>query len=171
MAAILLAAPSSQATVITGVAATSPDLTVGDYAPKIPIKAANDTYTTLGTIRRPIAIVVFTEATTIRPELAALAAKYTFRPLTVAQIALPADLANKHPASTHQGGHLILIHDNDRIAWNAFKKPDPNTVFLVNDFGRIVAKGNIASMQSVAARARWLITRSEELERSLSAGG
>ena len=169
--ATILLAPSSYAATTTGAIASPADLTVGDYAPKVPIKTTAGTYTTLAKIRQPITIIAFTEAAAIRPELAALAAKYTSRPLTVAQIALPVDLADQHPNATHQQGHLIFLYDNDRIAWNAFKKPDPNTVFLVNDFGKIVAKGNAANMRSVIAKARWLVTRSEALERSLSAGG
>jgi hypothetical protein len=131
-----------------GVVKLHNDFPVGRVVPDIPFTSPEGKETTFDKIRRPIAIVALTSVSSeaccpAHPALRTLARRFKWLPITVAQIFLPTDeypnrqeLVERYDLS-NEG--IVTLYDAQGIAWEAFYRPKPNTVLLVDDDGKILA--------------------------------
>lgn len=99
--------------------------------------------------RQPLALVAFTEGGALDPTMADLADRLYDLPVTVAQISL----ADAPPA--RKAGMISLV-DVRRIAWEAYGRPTPGELLLLNERGDVVLTGSLADPHAVVQKARRL---------------
>lgn len=155
-----------------GVIKLNSDFPVGQYAPDIPFTSTDGKETTFNQMRQPIAIVAFTTVSSeaccpSSPTLVDLANRLEDLPITVAQIHLP---TSEYPYRQELMEHynlsnegIVTLYDAQRLAWRSFGKPNPNTVLLIDDNGRIVGiSKDFDNLKHLRYRARRL---GEEVEK------
>lgn len=148
-----------------GIVGWSAHFGVGSFAPDVPFFTAVGKNTTLHHEREPIAIVAFINplqdgAPRILPELADVSERFANLPLTVVQITMATgkcrDVAGLVSGSFSTGSSLIGLWDLSGIAWRAYDRPQPNTVFLIDWHGRIREVGRLEELDSLMKQAERL---------------
>lgn len=138
---------------------------VGSFAPDVPFFTSAGKHTTLHREREEIALVAFVEpmqdgAPRILPELADLSERFAHLPLTVVQITMATDkcqdVAGLVAGGIPTGSGLIGLWDFGGIAWRAYDRPQPNTVFLIDRHGRIREVGRLEESDSIIKQAERL---------------
>lgn len=149
-------------------------LGLGSIAPDIPFTDEQGRPTSLNAIRQPITIIGFTEAPgevccRVDPELIRLASRYIGRPVTVVQVSLPTSQCPHGPGCVEACNvpelHLVTLCDPQRTAWNIYGRPEANTAYLIDDFGRLAVYVPLSSPQPLVAQADQLsasLKRSEQ---------
>lgn len=149
------------------------EFSAGSFAPDIPFVSSSGKPTTLHSVRKPITILAFTAPSSdaccwVRPELIALAGKFKVFPVTVAQVSVPASECSHGSACTEacrlERPHLMSLCDTNRAAWNSYRRPQPDTVFLLDRHGAVVEISHMASLQSIADTAERLALVESELQ-------
>jgi len=168
---VLLAGTVSQASAKRGTIPRPDKVSVGAMVPSVPMRMADGTYTTLAKMRRPITLVAISgisadRNTSAHAELASLARLYRDRLLTVADIVSP-ESANGAGLSSD----LHHFDDTDHIAWNAFKKPEQDTLYLIDERGMIQAVESMENLRLIVNKVRWMVLDAEEDEESRYYGG
>ncbi len=142
------------------------ELSVGKSTPNFPVITTDCQLTSFDELCEPIAIVAFvsfngSQRCWLNPKLLSLAEDLRYRHITVTQISEPTE---KYPHGTGcvttcnlKDPHLLVLCDADRIAWNAYYKPMPNTVVLVDSKGDVAAIGNLANLEVIVAEADRLV--------------
>jgi hypothetical protein len=137
-------------------------LSVGAHPKDIPFTAADGRRSSLSEVREPYALVAFAEppaemCCAVNPNLIALASRYRGLPVTVAQVSLPTKPCPHGPgcveACNLDTKRLIALCDSQRLAWAAYGKPTPGTVFLIDEGGAILQTGTLGKLAAVADRA------------------
>jgi hypothetical protein len=152
-----------------GIIKLNNDYPVGQVAPDIPFTSPEGKETTFGNVRQPIAILVFTNVSDeTHPAVRDLARRFKYLPVTVAQIYLrtAGQSSGECPRFDNEG--IVTLYDAEGIAWKAYRRPNPNTILLINedntivavseDFGnlkQLVAKAEDMGMAVDAANADW----------------
>jgi hypothetical protein len=134
-----------------------------DAAPAIPVRPAEGgEVRTLGSIGYPFYVVGFVEAAPSGPchvdeRLRSLADCLTLDSVVIAQVVQPTqqmmltdDPASKCPISEPR---MLMLYDPERLAWEAFGRPDHGTAYLVDRNGYIVATGHTGDMSAILEEA------------------
>jgi len=100
--------------------------------------------------RQPLALVAFTSGAGLDSQLAGLSDEFAELPVTVAEISL-----SPEGAAERKSG-MVYLRDPQHIAWEAFGRPAPGELLLIDENGRIIAKGTLADSHAVVAEARRL---------------
>jgi hypothetical protein len=165
VAGVVLSGCADKQSAVAGIVAEPIQLSIGRPIRNFPVVTADDQQTSFGELREPIAIVAFvssngSQCCLLNPKLVSLAENLRHRSITVAQISEPTE---KCP---HGSGcvatcnlkdpHLVSLCDADRIAWNAYRKPKPNTVVLIDTRGNVVAASSLFNLEMVSDKARRL---------------
>lgn len=147
------------------------DSPIGRVVPDIPFASPEGRKTTFDEVRQPVAIVAFACVSSERccpahTVLRNLARRFEYLPVTVAQIYVPTEqYPNRSEIAANyefSNGGIVTLYDSQGIAWRAFHKPKPNTVFLVDDDRRILCMSKeIGNLKHLAYRAQCL---GEEVE-------
>ncbi len=152
-----------------GIVGWSAHFGVGSFAPDIPFFTAAGKHTTLHCEREEIALVAFVEPMhdgrpRIRPEMVDLSERLGRLPLTVVQITMATDtcqdVAGLFAGGIPVGSALIGLWDLGGIAWNAYDRPKPDTVFLIDGQGRIREIGRLVELDVVVDHAQRLARQS-----------
>jgi len=148
-----------------GIVGWSAHFGVGSFAPDVPFFTAAGKNTTLHRERQGIALVAFVKPTQdgeprILPELANLSERFAYLPLTVVQITMATgqcqDVAGIVSGGLSPGSSMIGLWDLGGIAWRAYDRPQPNTVFLIDRHGRIRDIGRLEQLDSIIKQAERL---------------
>ncbi len=174
-AAVLLSGCVAEESPLAGIITEPTRLAIGRPAPDFPITTADGKETTFGGLRKPIAIVAFVsprgaQCCWLDPDLVSLAGELRHRKITVAQISEPTGKcphgAGCVAACNMEDPHLVSLCDADRIAWNAYRRPEPDTVVLVDERGDVVAVGRTTDLKAVTGKAKYLAGRVAAFEQS-----
>lgn len=150
---------------VAGVVGYAKDLPIGTYSPRVAFTSAEGKQTTLRKASEPISIIAFVSSTgqvccRIDPSLAEMAEKFKDELITVVQISLPTSDCSHGPGCVEVCNlfdrHLVLLCDQDKVAWRAYGQPKPNTVFLINEENEVVAVESIADLKEVEVKAKQL---------------
>jgi hypothetical protein len=148
-----------------GIVGWSAHFGVGSFAPDVPFFTSGGKNTTLHHEREPIALVAFVEPMQdgeprILPELANLSERFASLPLTVVQITMATDkcqdVAGLVAGGLSPGSSMIGLWDLGGIAWRAYDRPLPNTVFLIDRHGTIRDIGRLEELDSIIEQAERL---------------
>jgi hypothetical protein len=149
-----------------GIIAKRTKLSVGHPTSNFPVVTTDGQQTSFDELREPIAIVAFvsfsgSQRCRLNRKLVLLAEDLRYRRITVSQISEPTE---KCPYSSGcvatcnlKDPHLVALCDADRIAWNAYRKPKPNAVVLIDSRGDVAAMSSLANLESVVAKAGRLV--------------
>jgi hypothetical protein len=152
---LITASPATQELSVATIG-HSARLSVGDLAPKIPLIGSEGEQKSFAQIRQPVAIVTFVEnpgpAASLDPRVASLAKRFQYGHVTVAQIDLSVQ-PNRTPQTKLGNSRVLALYDPERIVWNEFKQPEADSVFLMNERGRIEAIGTLEDLKRVIHRA------------------
>jgi len=163
----------------SGVVGFREDYPIGKIVDDIPFVSMDGKQKTFRQIRQPISIVAFVETPGIAccrllPELVTLADNLKYDTITVAQVSLPTDECTHGLDCTEicniNDAHLISLCDKDRIAWNAYYEPKPNTVFLIDERSKIVYISPLDNLQSVAEKASELEDEYQKVQERMYGG-
>jgi len=163
----------------SGVVGFGKDYQIGSVAPDIPFVSVQGKRTSFRKVSQPIAILAFTSSTgeaccRLVPDLVTLASRFKNYPITVAQISLPTSECSHGPGCTEvcniDDAHLVSLCDADRIAWIAYGRPKPDTVFLINNNNKIIAIESISNLESIAKEAERLAYELEEIGSPMDEG-
>jgi hypothetical protein len=157
---ILAGCSASNAKPVSGIVALSNDQ-VGTRAPDLPFVLESGKQKTLYEISKPVAIIVFAEhgkisGDYIRPELISLAEKLRYAPITVAQVSLHADDIVCDKTHHLNETRVVLLCDEQEIAWKLYRQPKANSVYLLDQKGEIQLIDSIDNLDTVAQRAKVL---------------
>jgi hypothetical protein len=145
---------------VSGVVTGTSGSRVDSVTPDIRYVSAGRT-TSFNWARCPIALLAFTQPSgsveyQLDPTMVQLADQLWDLPVTVAQLSLPADHGQDRAAfNLHKSG-MMCLYDPDRIAWEAYGRPTPGEVFLIDEYGHIVMAGSLTNPQPVLDEARRL---------------
>ncbi|MCF7972178.1 MAG: hypothetical protein K9N55_00015 [Phycisphaerae bacterium] len=156
---LITASPAAQGPSVATIG-YSTRLLAGDLVPHIPLIGSQGEQTSFAQVRHPVAIVTFVEtkedaAMPLDPRLAPLAKRYRHAHVSVAQINL-ADQPKETPRTQLKNSRVMILSDPKRIVWHQFKQPEPDSVFLINERGRIEAVGTLGDLKSIIRRANLL---------------
>ena len=147
----------------SGVVGWDRQFTEGALAPDIPFTSLNGEQTTFKRISQPIAVLAFTRPTGetccwLRPGLVNLANDFKNLPITVAQISVPTSKCLHGPSCVEScnlnDAHLVSLCDAKRTAWKAYGEPTTDTVFLVDEYGKIADIENLENLNEIGAKAQ-----------------
>lgn len=152
---------------------------LGSFAPDIPFTSADGERTTFHEVREPIALVAFAGPSAeaccrLRPELLALTERFRILPVTIAQVSVPPSRC-PHGASCTAvcnlgATDLVSLCDADRIAWNAYERPNPGTVFLIDENSRVMQIGSVDNLEVLADKAEELADAVDEQRFGIGSG-
>jgi len=160
---------------VFGVVERHPALAVGSFAYDIPFTTSDGKRTTLNRIRQPVTIVAFVDTPgdaccAVKSEVADLSAEFKRLPVTVVQVSGPTSTC-AHSSGPRRVCHLkrsdpVVLCDRDRIAWDGFGRPRPETLILVDHRGIIAEVSDIAGLRAFSRKAEGLAL--EEMNRHLN---
>lgn len=138
---------------------------VGDNAPTIPLRTEEGKTTTLEQAASPIMVVGFiptasqADCNYIHPDLLKISGELQLQPVSVIQISEPTDKCPRGLGAVSQGVNLrkqkvMALSDGDRIAWSAFRDPQPGTVFIIDSEGKITARKSLDDIPGIVDIAR-----------------
>ncbi len=104
--------------------------------------------------RFPIAVVAFTAPEGLDPTMVHLADQLADLPVTVAQFSLPSEHGLEAGPVGKSG--MIVLYDTQRIAWNAYGRPEVGALMLIGENGRILMTGSLRDPSPVLQEARRL---------------
>lgn len=164
---------SAEDTQLSGVVGTAPTLRVGDRVNDIPFLGKNEKQYYFSKVRKPITILAFIEnqehqGDMVNTDLAKLANQFKENLITVAQISISntdsKDQQRIVKSSQSKNQHLALLNDSQKIAWKLYKKPKPNTVFLIDESGTIKAIEPMKNLAYITKKAKRLSSLREQIE-------
>lgn len=146
--------------VVTGVSGSRVDA----LAPDIRYVTPGGAKTSFHWARCPIALVAFTlpgdsAAYQLDPTMVRLADQLWDLPVTVTQVSLPREgtATEMSPETfTLRKSGMMCLYDPARIAWEAYGRPAPGDLLLIDEHGRIVMTGSLTNPQPVLDEARRL---------------
>lgn len=154
----------------SGMVEVSKAFPVGRYAPDIPFVLVDGRESTFYNEKQPIAIVAFValpadECCELNAELANLAARFSHLPVTVLQVSQPlcprgVECEAKCVVDSQ---YLMSVCDAAGITWKGFIDPRPDTVYLIDDNGRIVASDRLGNLDRIAEQAEELGQKAEDI--------
>lgn len=159
---------------------TSETRIVGKTAPDFNFTSAEGKVRSFKEVNQPIFIIAFTSSSDdvccqLNPQLIEWAKRFRGQPVSVSQISLPTKKCPHGPGCTEfcniKDINLIALCDEDRIAWQMFDQPKPNTVILVDDKSRIVTVESLDNLDAVANKAAEMALQYTELYESMYEGG
>lgn len=162
--------------VLSGIITQPAHLKPGEDISAFTVTLTDGEQTTFAQLKEPIAIVAFVQTHKdqccwISPELMSLAYDNRLKPITVAQISLPKGQCGHGPgcmAACHLADpHLVSLCDMQGIALKAFKKPEPDSVYLINRFDKVDMIGDLSDLDSIAQRAKKLADDVEEQQKRI----
>jgi hypothetical protein len=160
---------------VAGIIAEPTELSVGRPIPNFPIATADGEQTSFNELREPIAIVAFVSSSgpqccRLNPKLVSLAGNLRNRNITVAQISEPTERCPHGPGCIAtcnlKDPHLVSLCDAEGIAWNAYRRPKPNTVILIDRRGYVAAVSSLTNLEAVLGKARRLAEEVDAFEAS-----
>jgi peroxiredoxin len=170
---LITVCPAAQAVSVATIG-YSDRLSIGDLAPGIPLIDSKGEQTSFAQIRQPVAIVTFVEAEDnalpLDPRVASLAKRFRYAHVSVAQI----DLGDQPEQSTQTkltNSKVMTLCDPERIVWNQYKQPEADSVFLINERGRIEATGTLGNLKRLIHRARALSREAERFHTDMMTSG
>jgi hypothetical protein len=171
---LITASPAAQELSVATIG-YSARLSTGDLAPNIPLIGSKGEQTSFAQIRQPVAILTFIERTgnadaPLDPRIASLAKKYRHAHVSVAQIDL-ATRPKQTPPAKLTNSKVMILFDPERIVWNQFKQPKADSVFLINERGRIEAIGTLGDLKRIIRRANALNREAEQFLTDMMTGG
>ena len=157
-----------------------PEVTSSSRVPDITFVTNDGETTTLDKVRKPITIIGFVAPSgeaccALSPELVDLTTHYWHLPVTVVQVSQPTSACPHGPGCSEKcnlhEGSLVALCDSKRVAWKAFAQPKLNTVFLIDEHGRLLDQASIHNLKALDARAKQLATAvHDEFERDMEFG-
>ncbi len=175
-AGVVLSSRVSYQSHYTDIITKSTKLSVGHTIPNFSVVTVDGQQTSFNELHEPIAIVAFvsfrgSQRCWLNPKLVSLAKDLRYRRITVTQISEPDE---KCPHNTGcvvvtcylKDPHLVVLCDADRIAWNAYRKPKPNTVVLIDSKGNVAAINSLANLEAVIVKASQMVNEVEAYEES-----
>jgi hypothetical protein len=177
--ALVLTGCSAEPSSVAGVITESEELPLGRPVPDFPVVIANGKETRFSEIREPTTIVAFVNSTGdkccwLNPELVSLAQELKDRRIGVAQISEPTGKCPHGPGCVAtcdlKDPHLLSLCDAERRAWEAYRKPRPNTAVLLNYRGEVELVAPLAELDTVANKAREVAAKYEAWWRSAYEG-
>jgi len=141
----------------------------GSVVPRIPLRGADGEATTLEAVGGPLCIVGFVDAAesdawTPRAGLAGLARRMALDDVPVVQIVVPPGGEPPDGAVSVEDeppGNMVLLADPGRVAWEAFGRPEPGTLMVLDDDRMIRRTGRLAEPLLVIIKARSLARQLE----------
>lgn len=162
------------------VTSTSPPplLHYAQYSPRVYVETADGQATRVGKLGGPFYVVAFveppgTDDCYIDPRVRQIAGKLYLDSIPVIQVTLPTKLCPLKP--DRQGncppptGELYRVLDPDKRAWEAYHKPKPGTVLLIDRQSIIpivYTRATLADAEKVIDRAGVLQADWEQFQRS-----
>ena len=154
----------------SGMVEVSKAFPVGRYAPDIPFVLVDGRASTFYKERQPIAIVAFVaspaeECCELNAELANLADYFRSLPVTVLQVSQPLCPRGVECEAkcVVDNQYLMSVCDAAGIAWKGLINPRPDTVYLIDDRGRIVASDRLGNLDRIAKQAEELGEKAEDI--------
>jgi hypothetical protein len=156
------------------------DYPIGTIAPDIPFTSIEGKRTSFRKVSQSIAIIGFVSSSDkdccrLMPELLALARRFRNDPITVLQISVP---TRKCPHGSGCFKHrntkdiyLASLCDVERIAWEGYGHPVPDTVFLLDENSKVIALEGLNNLNSIAHQAQNMATAVEVIEDLMYEGG
>jgi peroxiredoxin len=138
---------------------------VGSFAPDIPFTSNDGKKTTFHEERKPVAILAFVtppakECCSPSPDLLSLTKRFKVLPVGIVQVSVPTGKCPHEDgcAGFHNLGKmdLLLLCDTERIAWNAYGQPSPETTILVDNDSKVIQIGSIHDLTILADKAEEL---------------
>jgi len=134
---------------------------LGSAAPDIPFTTPEGKQTSLRKVNQKITILAFTTpgkegCSELKPEMVTLAKRFDALPVTVVQVAVPTHKCPHGPGCmqvAHPKADFIALCDDDRIAWNAYGEPEPNTAFLIGESGRVRSIAGLDNLSTLVKKA------------------
>ncbi|MFB3892476.1 MAG: hypothetical protein ACE15C_10695 [Phycisphaerae bacterium] len=141
--------------VVAGTPVAGGPLAVGSVAPDIMYESAKGRQVSLTRNRASVAIVAFVgtpedDPCWLDPGVVRLAARFESMPITVVQISetgMPASAQCKPPRM------MKMLIDSGQVAWNAFGRPAPGSLFLLDRNNRVKAVGTLKDPEPFAYEA------------------
>ncbi|MHC4518168.1 MAG: hypothetical protein ACYTAS_06240 [Planctomycetota bacterium] len=167
---VVLTGCATEQSPVAGVITESNRLPVGRRAPDFPVVTAEGKEIRFSEVREPTTIMAFVSPTGdqccwLKPELVSLAEELRNYRIGVAQISEPTDKCPHGPGCVAtcklQDPHLISLCDAERRAWVAYRKPEPNTVVLVNYRGEVEHVAPLTELETIVKKARHLAAEFE----------
>ena len=146
-------------------------LPIGAFSPDLPLVTPEGKQTLSARVAGGVMVVVFlaptgSECCEIAPELVEMAERFQHEYVSVVQVSLPTSECPHGPGCVEVCSmfdkHLILLCDKDNIAWRGYGRPEPGTVFLVDDDNRIVAIESLENLVTIEKQARKLSDKVRE---------
>ena len=129
-------------------------LAVGSTAPDIMFESPKGHHVSLTANRAPVAVVAFVGSPAddpcwLEPRVMSLAARFEQLPITVVQIS-----EIGVPAAQCKPPRLMkILIDSGQVAWNAYGRPAPGTVYVLDRHNRVEAIGTLDDLEPVTYTA------------------
>lgn len=158
---VALAGCAPTSGVITKVSGTT-GLQVGSIAPDVQYESLEGKEASFNRTRQPVAIVAFVApqgaaCCWLDPGVINIADQLWELPVTVAQFSLPTKECPHGPGCVEvcnlRKGRVMSLCDAQRLAWNAYGKPAPDTLILVGTDNKVLAKGSLDDPKTVVDEA------------------
>ena len=162
--------------VITETSGTT-HLYIGATVPNVEYQSREGKQASFDEVRQPVAVVVFVApqgpaCCSLDPEVIDIADQLWDLPVTVAQFSLPTSKCPHGPgcveACNLRRGRVMSLCDAQRLAWNAYGKPAPGTLILIDPDSRVMAQGLLRAPETLVAAARTLGEMEREKQREPS---
>jgi hypothetical protein len=140
-------------------------LHIGATVPNVEYQSREGKQASFDEVRQPVAVVAFVApqgpaCCSLDPQVIDVADQLWDLPVTVAQFSLPTSKCPHGPgcveACSLRKGRVMSLCDAQRRAWNAYGKPAPGTLILVDPDSRVMAQGLLRAPETVVAAARKL---------------
>lgn len=164
---LVVAGCASQGGTIVGVKGP----VVGSTVPDVTYVSNEGKQTTFNKARYGVAVVAFTTAPGatccwLNPKVVQLADQVWDLPVTVAQILIPENPcphgnACMETCYLHKAG-LMALCDGGHILWDAYGKPKPGTLVLIDSKGKVIESASLDASGPLMARAKQMGKNSEE---------
>lgn len=150
---------------VSGVITEASGSRVGSMTPDFHYVSTHGRKTSFNWARCPIALVAFTlrEGSAyyqLDPTMVELADRLWDLPVTVAQVSLPQDSGVPGPGRVGvfdlRKSGMMCLYDANRVAWEAYGRPAPGELILIDEHGRIVMVGSLTDPEPVLQEARRL---------------
>lgn len=146
-----------------GVTGWNDTFSSGSYAPDIPFTTKDGKEMTLHQSRESITVIVFTDLNQEHKSLSDLvrmSEDFKVLPLTIVQVIFSIDNVaidgKGRQEIESQAENLVLLCDENRIAWKSYGQPQANTVFLIDQDRKIRCISHIDMIDDLVKKAEHL---------------
>ena len=162
-ALLALAGCESPSGAITGTSA--PAQNEGTVVPDVEYRSMQGGLASFNEARQPVTLVAFvappgSTCCWLDPDVFNLADQFVDLPVTVAQFSEPTSQC-PHAATCTEGCHVhdgsvMSLCDAQQLAWRAYGRPTPGTLFLLGPDNRILMKGSVSNPWAIVNEAKRL---------------